>query len=75
MLWLWFTPAAVAPILPLAWELLYTAGTDLKKKGGGIKGCSSGYQQSLAFQKNSTNSSFLFIVSPSSAVPLTCGSV
>ena len=29
---LWFWPAAVAPILPLAWELPYAGGEDLKKK-------------------------------------------
>ena len=30
--WLWHRPAAVAPIRPLAWELLYAAGVALKKK-------------------------------------------
>ena len=28
--WLWCRPAAVAPIRPLAWELLYAAGAALK---------------------------------------------
>ena len=32
LLWLWWRPAAVAPIRPLAWELLYVAGVALKKK-------------------------------------------
>ena len=31
-LWLRCRPAAVAPIRPLAWELLYAAGVALKKK-------------------------------------------
>ena len=37
LLWLWHRPAAAAPIQPLAWELLYTAGvaspTHKEKKG------------------------------------------
>ena len=32
LLWLWRRPAAVAPILPLAWELPYAAGAALKSK-------------------------------------------
>ena len=32
LLWLWCRPAAVAPILPLAWELPYAAGAALKRK-------------------------------------------
>ena len=32
MLGLWSSPAATAPILPLAWESPYAAGTALKKK-------------------------------------------
>ena len=31
LLWLWHRPAAVAPIQPLAWELLYATGVALKK--------------------------------------------
>ena len=31
-LWLWYRPASVAPIQPLAWELPYAAGAALKKK-------------------------------------------
>ena len=31
-LWVWYRPAAVAPIGPLAWELPYAKGTALKKK-------------------------------------------
>ena len=31
-LWLWLRPAAVAPIRPLAWKLLYAAGMALKNK-------------------------------------------
>ena len=31
LLWLWYRPAAAAPILPLAWELPYAAGVALKK--------------------------------------------
>ena len=30
---LWHRAAAVAPIRPLAWELIYAAGTTLKSKG------------------------------------------
>ena len=32
LLWLWFRPAAVAPIQPLAWELPYALGVILKSK-------------------------------------------
>ena len=32
LLWLWFRPAAVAPIQPLARELPYDMGAALKKK-------------------------------------------
>ena len=32
LLWLWCRPAAVAPIRPLAWELPYAAGVDVKRK-------------------------------------------
>ena len=32
LLWLWYRPVAVALIQPLAWKLLYAAGTALKKK-------------------------------------------
>ena len=32
LLRLWHRPVAVAPIQPLAWELLYAAGLVLKKK-------------------------------------------
>ena len=32
LLWLWHRPAAVAPIRPLAWQLLYAMGVALKKK-------------------------------------------
>ena len=35
LLWLWHRLAAIAPIGPLAWELLYAAGADLESKGGG----------------------------------------
>ena len=31
-LWLWFRPAAVAPIGPLAWEPPYAMGVALKSK-------------------------------------------
>ena len=31
LLWLWYRPAAVAPIRPLAWEPPYTAGVALKR--------------------------------------------
>ena len=30
--WLWYRPAAVAPILPLAWEFPYAANAALKSK-------------------------------------------
>ena len=30
LLWLWWRPAATAPIGPLAWEPPYAAGADLK---------------------------------------------
>ena len=38
LLWLWYRPAAAAPIRPLAWERPYASGAALKwqKKGGGI---------------------------------------
>ena len=32
LLWLWHRPAAVAPIVPLAWEPPYAAGATLKKQ-------------------------------------------
>ena len=32
LLWLWCRLAAAAPILPLAWELPYAAGTAMKRK-------------------------------------------
>ena len=32
MLWLWYRPAAIAPIQPLTWELPYAAGVALKTK-------------------------------------------
>ena len=32
LLWLWSRPAAVAPIQPLTWELLYAMGVALKRK-------------------------------------------
>ena len=32
LLWLWCRPAAAALILPLAWELPYAAGVDVKRK-------------------------------------------
>ena len=31
-LWLWCRLAAAAPIQPLAWELSYATGADIKKK-------------------------------------------
>ena len=33
LLWLWWRPAAVAPVRPLAWEPPYAAGVALKDKG------------------------------------------
>ena len=33
MLWLWGRLAGAAPIVPLAWELLYAMGAALEKKG------------------------------------------
>ena len=32
LLWLWHSPAAAAPIQPLAWELPYTVGVALKSQ-------------------------------------------
>ena len=32
LLWLWYRPAAVAPIRPLAWESPYASGAALKSK-------------------------------------------
>ena len=32
LLWLWWRPAATAPIQPLAWEPPYAAGAALQKK-------------------------------------------
>ena len=37
LLWLWRGPAAVAPIGPLAWELLYAMGAALKNKNKKLK--------------------------------------
>ena len=34
LLWLWCRLAAVAPVRPLAWKLLYAAGAALRKKKG-----------------------------------------
>ena len=31
-LWLWWRPAAIAPIRPLAWEPAYAVGAALKKR-------------------------------------------
>ena len=32
LVWLWYRPAAIAPIGPLAWDPLYAAGAALKSK-------------------------------------------
>ena len=32
LLWLWYRPAATAPIQPLVWKLAYAAGMAHKKK-------------------------------------------
>ena len=32
LLWLWLWPVATVPIQPLAWELTYAVGEDLKGK-------------------------------------------
>ena len=32
LLWLWHRPAAIAPIRPLAWELLYATSVALKRQ-------------------------------------------
>ena len=32
LLWLWYRPAAPAPVQPLAWELPYATGVALKRK-------------------------------------------
>ena len=32
LLWLWYRPAAAAPIRPLAWELAYATGAAIEKK-------------------------------------------
>ena len=32
LLWLWYRPAAAAPIQPLVWELPYGAGAALKRQ-------------------------------------------
>ena len=32
LMWLWYRPAAVAPIVPLAWEPPYAAGAALKSQ-------------------------------------------
>ena len=37
LLWLWYRPAAVALIRPLAWELPYAVGAALKRQKGKIK--------------------------------------
>ena len=38
LLWLWCRPAAVAPIQPLAWELLHAEGVALKRQKKKEKG-------------------------------------
>ena len=40
LLWLWYRPAAVAPIQPLAWELPYADGAALKSKKKSPSKCS-----------------------------------
>ena len=37
LLWLWYRPAAAAPIGPLTWELPYVAGAALKSKEKSIR--------------------------------------
>ena len=32
LLWLWYRPAAIDPVLPRAWEVPYATGTALKSK-------------------------------------------
>ena len=32
LLWLWYRPAAIAPIQPLAWELQYAKGAAIKRQ-------------------------------------------
>ena len=32
LLWLWYRPAAIAPIQPLAWEAPYAAGAALRRQ-------------------------------------------
>ena len=34
LLWLWYRPAVVAPIQPIAWEPPYAVGVALEKKEG-----------------------------------------
>ena len=38
LLWLWYRPAATAPIGPLAWEPSYAVGATLKRQKEGRKG-------------------------------------
>ena len=32
VVWLWYTPANIAPIQPIAWELAYATGVALEKE-------------------------------------------
>ena len=50
LLWLWFGPTAVAPILPLAWELPYAVGVALKKQKKKPRRCS--VQNKLFYVEN-----------------------
>ena len=43
-LWLWYRPAAAAPIQPVAWDLPYAAGAALKEKKKDATICLSIYQ-------------------------------
>ena len=64
LLWLWYRPAAIAPIRPLAWEPPYAAGVALEKankqtnkqtnKGGWIVLDALGFK--LQTKKNFPNS-------------------
>ena len=45
MLWLWYRPAAAAPIRPLAWELSYALGIALKSKTKRYRMCALSVQR------------------------------
>ena len=69
LLWLWCTPAATAPIGPLAWEPLYAVGAALKsqkKKKRKIQKNEGKVQESLppVGRPDFDNTSFTHVIFP-----------